>query len=490
LVTTRLPELLSLDLQHRDSAADTDSIINSDTDSIINCVWIQHQGADGIQVYLGGRSGVLHKLFCNLGTRSTQLINSLKLSDSPLEFVFVQGSQACRDELLVVGEGQWLIDLKQRDTQPEVRPIVADFQSFDGACNACAFRSPSTPSGVIVSLRPLPKPFPSIPGSDVGGAIIMTLPSVDNDATHECKVTNLSQINIGAACSHVAVLPRLSLTIVAAVVHNRASLLFISQGRVIHCRPLIAAGGGEFVSMDAREDEGDLGSFTVVAALAGGRHDAAFNVSRGDFALFGASVDGDLNAHGGEERRMQGGTGAVAGAGGAICTGGTGGAICILRARMKTKIEEGEQFSGGRVQPAATNFKVWIAFDEPFYERCARDALVQGAGILSLAAGSSAATVTGSRQLAVTCVSGATCGFSQDNARIAVKCARRLSRRHFLILPPGPLPRARRRQPSQLDAVFPRFSRAVLELGGHRAAQHRRPGRGVKGPSVRALGGT
>jgi hypothetical protein len=407
LLTTKLPELMARELEQLDSAVDADIIINS--------IWLQHRAAhdshpEGIDVYLGSRSGVLHKLFCDAPTRATLWINSLKLSDSPLEFVFVQGDQGHRDELLVVGEGQWLIELKQQKSLKEVQPVIAAFQSFDGACNACTFRSPSTACGLIVSLRPLPKPFP-LPGSDVGGAIIMTLPLVNCDAFHECSVTSLSQINIGAACSHVAVLPRLSLIIVGALVHNRASLIFISQGRIIHLRPLIDAGGGSFVSLDAREDEDNFGRFTIVATLAGGQHDAAFNVSRGDFTMFEGSVHANWDSHRDEEQTLQGGMAAV---------GGAGGAMCILRACMKSKIEEEERYTGGSVRQAGAKFKIWVAFDEPFYERCLRDKQVQGAGILSLYDGSSASSVKCSKQMVITCVSGSLCCFSQDNSKIAV----------------------------------------------------------------------
>ncbi len=412
LLCTRLPELLSKEFSRSDAAADADSIIN--------CIWMQRHVAHdassaGIDVFLGSRSGMLHQLFCDTVIRATRLVNSWRLSDSPLEFVFVGGSQTRRDELLVVGEGQWLIELDQQPGQQHVQPVVAAYQTFEGACNACTFRSPSTSHGVIVSLRPLPKPFHSFPGSDVGGAIIMTLPAVERGAAHVCKATTLSQINIDAACSHIAVLPRLSLTIVGALIRdrhfvNRASLLFISQGRVVHARPLITEGnGGAFVSLDAREDEADVGGFTIVFSLVGGQPDAKFNVSRGDFTMFECSADASWHARGhAEGHALQGGMTAV---------GGMGGAICILRARMKTKIEEEEQFFGGSVRPAAAKFKLWIAFEEPFYQRCTRDEQMQGAGMLSLAG---AGAALGGGYVVVASVSGKARAYSQDNATIEV----------------------------------------------------------------------
>jgi hypothetical protein len=472
LITTKLPELLSHESERCDSA--------QDADSIINCIWLQHQAAHdahpaGLDVYLGSRSGMLHKAFCDVVSRATVRVDSLKLSDSPLEFVFVQGHQGHRDELLVFGEGLWLIELKQRKSLLEVQPVIAAFQSFNGACNACTFRSPSTAGGFIVSLRPPPKPFPAFPNQGIGGAIIMTLPLVNCDAHHECNVTSLSQINIGAACSHVAVLPRLSLIIVAALVHNRASLLFISQGRVIHLRPLIDAGGGSFASLDAREDEDNLGRFTIVAALAGGRHDAAFNVSRGDFTMFEGSVHTDWDAHQGEVH------------GGMTAVGGAGGAICILRACMKTKIEEEEQFSGGSIRPAATKFKVWVAFDEPLYERCSRDEQVQGAGILSLAAVPSAPSVTCSRQMVVTCVSGRACVFSPDNTKIAVsRCHAMLRAASYFVAAP---PRSVKCQQSQQSTwCCQSIRRAVPKRDRRCVIQRKRQGCSIKGLSVGSIG--
>jgi hypothetical protein len=413
LLCTKLPELLShKSARQRDAAAAAAAA--ADADSIINSIWLQKHtvhdvSSDAIDVYLGSRSGMLHKLTCDIATRASRFVDSWRLSSSPLEFVFVGGSPNCRDELLVVGEGQWLIELNQQPNQQQVQPVVAPYQTFEGACNACTYRSPSTAHGVLVSLRPLSKPFHSFPSSDLGGAVVMTLPYVQCGASHVCKSTTLSQMNIDAACSHVAVLPRLSLTIVGALVHNRASLLFISQGRVIHARPLITAGGGAFVSLDAREDDRNAGQFTIVFSLAGGQHDAQFNVSRGDFTMFESSADANWGARGyAEGQVLQGGMTTV---------GGAGGAICILRARMKTKIEEEEQFFGGRVRPTAAKFKVWIEFDEPFYQRCSRDEQVQGAGILSLDAGDAAST---GGHVVVASVSGKTRAFSRDNASIEV----------------------------------------------------------------------
>lgn len=408
LLSTKLPDLLSHDSSPRDAAIDTDSIIN--------CIWIQlHNSHDplstGIDIYLGSRSGMLHKLLCSTSTRAMRVLDSWKLSDSPLEFVFIGGDQHRRDELLVVGEGQWLIGLNQQQSQHLVHPVLAAHQSFEGACNSCSFRSPSTPRGVILSLRVLPKLFPSPSSSNIGGAVIMNLPSVESGSSHVCKATTLSEINIDAACSHVAVLPRLSLTIVGALVHNRASLLFISQGRIIHSRPLIAAGGGAFMSLDAREDESEAGRFTIAVTLAGGQHDASFEVGRGDFTMFEGSVGSSWDARGlGDQQTLQGGMTAA---------GGGGGAICILRARMKTKIEEEERFVGGNIRPTSVKFKVQIAFDEPFYQRCSRDEHVQGSGVLTLAAGGGA-SIVGRAQVVVACVSGAIRVFSSENARVEV----------------------------------------------------------------------
>lgn len=406
VLTTKLPELLSQQSALRDASVDCDSIIN--------CIWMQRHAHDasstGIDVYLGSRSGVLHKLFCDTAARATRVLNSWRLGESPLEFVFVGGSQSLRDELLVAGEGQWLIDLKpQQPSQQQVQPVVATHQTFEGACNACTFRSPSTAHGVIVSLRPLPKPFHSFSASDVGGAIIMTLPSVERGLSRVCKVTTLSQININAACSHVAVLPRLSLTIVGALVHNRASLLFISQGRVVHTRPLISAGGGAFVSLDAREDQENAGCFTIVFSLAGGQQGSVFNVSRQDFTLFEFSDGMNFDVRRStEDRAIEWGLTEI---------GESGGAVGILRARMKTKIEEEEIFYGGNARPAAAKFEVRIVFDEPFYQRCPPGEQVQGAGILSLAGAGGAATGS---HVVVASVSGKTRAFSPDNAALEV----------------------------------------------------------------------
>ena len=234
----------------------------------------------------------------------------------------------------------------------------------------------------------------------------MDLPAVTSGAERVCTAAHLSLINIDAACSHVAVLPRLSLTIVAALVHNRPSLLFISQGRITHSRPLTAVGGGAFVSLDAREDLDDkIGGFTIAAALAGGQDDAAFNVSRGDFTLFEGTVGADWEAQG-----SAGGGGLL---GGMTAASGQGGALCILRSRVKTRIEEQEQFVGGSVRPPAAKFKVWIAFEEPYYQRCTRDEQMQGVGILHLAAcaGVEHAAGRGQRTAVVACVSGAARAF-------------------------------------------------------------------------------
>jgi hypothetical protein len=408
VLSTKLPELLLQQSAPRDAAVDSDSIIN--------CIWMQRHADDassaGIDVYLGSRSGVLHKLFCDTAARATRVLNSWRLSESPLEFVFVGGSESLRDELLVVGEGQWLVDLKPpQPSQQQVQPVVATHQTFEGACNACTFRSPSTPYGVIVSLRSLPQPLHSSSGPDVGGAVIMTLPSVECGSSRVCKVTTLSQININAACSHVAVLPRLSLTIVGALIHNRASLLFICQGRVVHSRPLISAGGGTFVSLDAREDQENAGRFTIVFSLAGGQHGAVFNVSREDFTLFECSDGMNFGARSStEERAVEWGMTEI---------GESGGAVGILRACMKSKIEEGEKFYCGNVRPAAAKVEVRIVFDEPFYQRCARGEQVQGAGILSLAGAGDACTGS---HVVVASVSGKTRAFSPDNAVLEVQC--------------------------------------------------------------------
>jgi hypothetical protein len=127
--------------------------------------------------------------------------------------------------------------------------------------------------------------------------------------------------------------------------------------------------------------------------------------------MFEGSVGSSWDARGlGDQQTLQGGMTAA---------GGGGGAICILRARMKTKIEEEERFVGGNIRPTSVKFKVQIAFDEPFYQRCSREEHVQGSGILTLAAGGGA-SIVGRAQVVAACVSGAIRVFSSENARVEV----------------------------------------------------------------------
>jgi hypothetical protein len=406
-MSTKLPELLSKSSAHRDVAVDADSIVN--------CIWISREplcseSTAGIDVYLGSRSGMLHRLVCVASARAASVVDSWKLSDSPLEFVFFGCSEANRDELLIVGDGQWLLSLKKH----QVQPVVASYQSFEGACNACTFRSPITPCGVIVSLRTLPTPFPSLSNSNNGAAMIIALPNDEFGAGRVSKVTNLSQLNINAACSHVVVLPRLSLTVVAAVVRNRASLLFISQGKIVHVRPLTMTEGDEVVlSLDAREDEGSRGGFTISVALSGVHQMATFNVGRGDFTIVEGSVDAFSDALGTGKELCNSQKAAQAG-----LSGGNGAAICLLRARVNSKIVEEEQFTCGSRRPAAANVELRIEFDEPFYRRFAPHERVQGVGVLSLAGPSSSSC---EEQVVAAFVDGATLAFSRDNSSIEVQ---------------------------------------------------------------------
>ena len=110
LLVTKLPQLLSQQLVQPDAGAE-------EADCIINCIWMHHASAGAgsprdMDVYLGSRSGMLHRLCCSTVDRSARVVGCWKLSDSPLEFVFVGGGQGLNNELLVVGEGQWLVQLQ------------------------------------------------------------------------------------------------------------------------------------------------------------------------------------------------------------------------------------------------------------------------------------------------------------------------------------------------------------------------------------------